>query len=274
MRVTILYLLGLLALMSFIWVTFSGFKVLALFLICVFIGILILTHCDLLILLFIGAREIQDDDYPILAQIVSQEAYKLSVLKPKLFFYHGHIDRAFVFHQGRRIHLVLGKSLLQSYSEFELRAIVFELLLQAKKKMASKKTKMTFMLIFLMGIIHFVVSMLFKILPFPRLKQAIMWFIFYSIYPPLEVIFKLVIGQGYFKKLSSYLQNFQVESENWEAVKSRLSSPDVMKSLSYKKLMIFFNLSHRDSFQNIFVLESLPHEWDALTGLSEKSSVS
>lgn len=262
MRATIFLLVSFAILGVFLWITLSG----ALFiigclgaLVCLVITI---GYQDTMLLFLLGAREVRSSDEKNFFEAASQESYKLAVPMPRLYFYNGTLERAFVFQNRANISLVLNKSLLEKSSPDELKAICFELLLQVKKGMAPKRTRSMFLLGFFSWIIHSFLGLFINLVPFKDVRRAADWFINFLFHPVLEFIFKLIMGVKYFRKLEQYLVDYPKEKELLDRVGLKLRRPYSYYSLPSRKLLELYSVNRSRHFQNIMVLEFLPHEWD------------
>lgn len=264
MRATLVLLLTAIILGLFLWITLSGASFvfgLALWLIFLVITI---GYSDTLLLYLLGAREVRSSDEKEFFEAASQEAYKLSVSMPRLYFYNGSLERAFVLQNRKNISVILSKALLEKCTFQELSAISFELLLQVKKGMAPKRTKTMFILGFLAWVIHSVVGLLVSLIPFKDVRKASDWMLSYLLHPLLDFLFKLMMGESYFKKLQFSLNDFLFEKDQLERVGMKLRKPYDYYSLPSRKLLELSAVSKSRHFQNILALEFLPHEWDYL----------
>lgn len=264
MRATLFLLLSFAFLALFLWVTLSG----ALFFMgCLFTLILLVItvgYQDTMLLFLLGAREVRSSDEKIFFEAASQESYKLAVPMPRLYFYNGSLERAFIFQTRYNVSLVLNKHLLEKSSSEELKAICFELLLQAKKGMASKRTRSMFFLGFFSWIIHSFLGLFMNLLPFKEVRKAADWFINFLFHPVLEVLFKMIMGEKYFRKLEQLLEDYPEEKELLARVGLKLRKPYSYYSLPSRKLLVLQSVNRSRHFQNILALEFLPHEWDFL----------
>jgi hypothetical protein len=262
MRATLFLLLSFVFLGLFLWTTLSG----ALFFLGCLFGLILLVitvgYQDTMLLFLLGAREVRSSDEKIFFEAASQESYKLAVKMPRLYFYNGSLERAFVFQTRYSVSLVLNKVLLEKASADELKAICFELLLQVKKGMAPKRTRSMFFLGFFSWIIHSFLGLFINLLPFKDVRRAADWFINFLFHPVLEVLFKLLLGEAYFKKLEQFLGDYPEEKELLARVGLKLRRPYSYYSLPSRKLLELQSVNKSRHFQNIMALEFLPHEWD------------
>jgi hypothetical protein len=269
MRISLLLTIFYLFLGLFLWVTLSG----ALFALAASIYFVLLViaigYSDTAVLFFLGARELRSSDVQIFFEASSQEAYKLSVPQPKLYFYNGTLERAFILQNKQSLSLVLSKSLLDTCGEDELTAICFELLLQVKKGMAPKRTRVMFFLGLISWIAHTIVSLFLLLIPVKEVRQASDWFLNYLLHPWLSFLFGLILSESYFRKLALHLQDFPLEKEKLKRVGLRLRKADQLYSLPSRKLIELTSVTRSRSFQNILTLEFLPHEWDFLFNAEE-----
>jgi hypothetical protein len=264
MRVTLFLIILTCFLGLFLWITLSG----ALF----FLGSLLLLlfiiisigYSDTAILFFLGAREIKSSDEPDFYAAAAQEAYKLAVSQPNLYFYNGALERAFVLQNKKSISLVLSKDLLEICTKEELAAISFELLIQVKKNLASKRTKVMFVVGVVSWFAHGLMELLVKIFPFQSFRQSMNWLLNYLLQPWLELIFKITLSEKYFRKLESLLKEYPLENDLLLRVGSKLRRPKEIYSLSSRKIIEFSSANKNRHFQNILALEFLPHEWDLI----------
>jgi hypothetical protein len=272
MRASFLIFLGFLFLASYLWVTLEGSFLVTVFLIFILMFVFTISYADSLLLFLLSARELRSSDEKPFFQAAFQEAYKLAVPMPRLYFYNGYLERAFVFHNNDNISIVLNKVLLENSSQYELKAICFELLLQVKKGMATKRTKSMFILGFISWTTHSFVSLVMKLIPLKDVRMAADWFVGYLLHPVLDLIFSMVMGKNYFKKLGQYIDEFPHEKELLEHFGLKLRRTIPNDSLTHKKILEFYSLKKNDQYQNIITLEFLPHEWDFFFKHSELKS--
>lgn len=262
MRATLFLFTSFLILGLFLWTTLSG-ALLVLGSIFILLGlILAIGHADTTILFLLGAREVRSGDETDFFEAAAQEAYKLAVPQPKLYFYNGSLERGFVFQHQSAVSLVLNRTTLEHADQSELSAICFGLLLQVKKGMAPKRTKVMFILGMISWLFHGCAKLISSLIPIKELNRVSGWVFTYFLYPWLDFIFKLVLGMSYFKRLDSYLMEYPEEKERLRRVGLKLRRPVEIYSLPSKKLMEFSAAWRSPSFQNILSLELLPHEWD------------
>lgn len=264
MRATLFLMFSFIFLGLFLWTTLSG----ALFLLGCLIWLILLVitvgYQDTMLLFLLGAREVRSSDEKNFFEAASQEAYKLSVVMPRLYFYNGTLERAFVFQTRYNVSIVLSKALLEKASSDELKAICFELLMQVKKGMAPKRTRSMFFLGFFSWIIHSFLGLFINLLPFKDLRRGADWFINYLFHPVMDFLFNLIMGESYFRKLEQFLSDYPEEKERLKRVGMRLRPPYTYYSLPSRKLLELHSVSRSRHFQNIMALEFLPHEWDYL----------
>jgi hypothetical protein len=271
MRASLFLFLAAIIVGVYFWVTWSGvFLFLGLGALLVFIVITI-GYPDTFLLFLLGARELRSSDEKIFFGAASQEAYKLAVPMPRLYFYDGSLERAFVFQRGPFISLVLNRSLLENSSRDELNAISFQLLLQVRKGMASKRTKCTFIIGFLIWIYRSILEVFLRLIPIRNLRKPTEFFLNYLLAPVLDLLFKVTMGKNYFKKLEQYLSEFPDEKTVLRNVGLKLRKPHSYDSLPSRKMMELQAVIKNKHFQNILALEFLPHEWDYLFRVSEIS---
>jgi hypothetical protein len=269
MRINVLFFIGLALTILFFWTMLSGAWLLVVYCILAF-GIFVATgYPDTTILYILGAREVRSDDEESFFTAATQEAYKLAVPLPNLYFYNGSFERGFVLQNKQKVSLVLSRSLLIHAHPAELSAICFELLLQVKKGMASKRTKVMFLLGIKSWLVHAITRILTAFIPSREVKQAIAWLINYLLHPWLSFVFKLTMGKRYFKRLQSFLAEFPKEKEMREKVMLKLNHPIELAHLPSKKLIELTSSNRSRHFQNILALELLPHEWDSLPSFQE-----
>lgn len=247
---------------AFLWVILSGALLMigSAFLLLAFV--ITIGYPDKAILFFLGARELRSRDEVAFSKTASQEAYKLAVPVPVLYFYSGSMDRGFVLQNKSVVSLVLSRSLLESLSESELHAVCFELLLQVKKGMAPKRTKVMFLLGSVSWAFHSVVSLITRLIPSPEVRAAFDWVLSYLLHPALELLFRLCLGTGYFRRLGTYLEEYPSELELLQRFGMKLREPETLYSLPSRKLQEFSAVSRSRQFRGILALEFLPHEWD------------
>jgi hypothetical protein len=252
-------ILGLLLLPALSGVLFVGGLILWLLMIVISGG-----YQDTTLLFLLGAREVRASDQKHFFEAASQEAYKLAVPMPRLYFYNGTLERAFLFQTRQSVSVVLNKSLLDKASLDELHAICFELLLQVKKGLAPKRTRTMFMLASVTLVTHSFVGLFINLIPVKEIRRSCDWFVNYFFNPGLEFLFNLIMGEKYFRKLEQYLNEYPVEKELLMKVGLKLRRPYSYYSLPSRKILELQATGRNRSFQNIMTLEFLPHEWDYL----------
>jgi len=264
MRVTLFLFILCCLLGAILWACLSGallFLGLAVLLVFVIISI---GYTDTAILFILGAREVRSADEAEFHAASAQEAYKLAVHRPRLYFYNGSLERAFVLQNKKSISLVMSKDLLDICSNDELAAICFELLLQVKKNLAAKRTKVMFVIGVASWTSHAMVDVLTKIIPKNEFAKAMNWLMFYLMHPWLDLFFKFSLGESYFKKLSNLINEYPYENDLLQKVGAKLRSNNEIYSLSSRKLVQFSSVNKSRHYQNIITLEFLPHEWDLI----------
>lgn len=269
MRASLLLFLTFITLGLFAWVNFSGFLLGITSLLVLVFSVITAGYPDTLLLFLLGARELRSSDEKVFFEAASQEAYKLSVSMPRLYFYNGTLERAFVFQTRGDVSLVLNKGLLNKASKDELRAICFELLIQVKKGMAPKRTKCMFALGFINWIVLSMVGIVSIIIPAKEFKKSLEWVVNFLLNPGLEVIHQLILGSSYFNRLQNHINEYPSEKILLNQVGLKLRKPQEYYSLPTRKLMELYAVSKSRQFQNIMALEFLPHEWDYLFRSSE-----
>lgn len=273
MRITILLFTFLATLALLLWVTTSGF-IFGLGAVVLLVFTLIsIGYTDSALLFFLGAREVKSMEEGRFHAASIQEAYKLAVAEPRLYSYNGSLDRAFVVQCRKGIGLVVAKDLLEVCTQEELSAISFELLLQVKKNLASKRTKAMFLVGAILWISHLFVEILFKIVPIKEVKIYLNWFFHYLLKPWLDFIFQITIGKSYFSKLERYLKDYPVENDLLHKVGAKIKKSEELQSFSTKKLIEFSSLNKSRHFQRIISLEFLPHEWDTIFSAAPENRV-
>jgi hypothetical protein len=264
MRATLLIIVFLSLMSSFLWVNLSGSLFILGYLIWLVLVVITIGYSDTMVLFMLGAREIRSSDEQGFFEACSQQSYKLSVPMPKLYFYNGSLERAFVLQNRDKISVVLDKSLLEKADQEELHAITFELLLQVKKGMAPKRTKSMFVLGFMSWMIHSVFGLLLALIHVKDISRAVDWFFNFLINPTLDVMFKLIVGRGYYRKLQALISDYPYEKSLLEKVGLKLRNPHPYQSLPSRKLLEMSSLYKSRHFQSVMALEFLPHEWDYL----------
>jgi len=262
MRVTLFLLFSFLILGLFLVITFSAASLAILGLVYVIMVVITVGYSDTVLLYLLGARELRSSDERIFFEAASQEAYKLAVSMPRLYFYNGSLERAFIFQTRSALSIVLNKRLLEKSSPDELHAICFELLLQVKKKMASKRTKSMFLLGSISWFVHAIGSLIIRLIPNKEFHKVIDWVSNFLLHPFLDFMFRILMGRGYYKKLGNLLSQFPKERELLDRVGLKLRRPDSYYSLPSRKLLELAAIYKSRHYQNIISLEFLPHEWD------------
>lgn len=262
MRVNLILLLSTVVFGLFLWVTLSGASLVLAGLFLVLFVVITLGYPDKAILFFLGAREVRSRDEALFFKTAAQEAYKLAVAMPHLYFYNGSVERGFVLQNKNTISLILSKNILHTVSETELHAICFELLLQVKKGMAVKRTKVMFVLGSLSWMAHSLVALIAKIIPMREVRESLNWVLNFLLHPALDFLFSFTLGQGYFKKLTGFVEQYPYEKELLMKLGLKLQEPSGLYSLPTRKLQEFSSASRSGHYQNILAMEFLPHEWD------------
>ncbi len=273
MRINLLFFIALALTILFVWTMLSGAWMVIAYCVLAFCLFVALGYSDTTILYILGAREVRSDDEENFFTAAAQEAYKLAVPLPSLYFYNGSFERGFVLQNRQKVSLVLSRSLLTHAHSAELSAICFELLLQVKKGMAPKRTKVMFLLGTKSWLIHAITQILTSLIPSREIKQSAAWVINYLLHPWLSFVFKLSMGKRYFKKLHNLLADFPKEKEMRERVMLKLNHPIELAHLPSKKLIELTSSNRSRHFQNILALELLPHEWDSLPSSQENIRV-
>jgi hypothetical protein len=269
MRITLFMLVLMLIGALFLWAIFSGALLWGLMSAYLLFIVLTFSYSDIAILFFLGAREIRSGHGHKLYEAAAQSAYKLAVRAPKLYFYNGSLDRAFVLQNGERISLVLNKDLIDSSQASELAAICFELLLQVKKGMASKRTKVMYMLGLVSWVAHALTGLLLTLIPFKEVRRCCDVALSYVLYPWLDMLFSLTLGRGFFRKIAQHLADYPAERELLNRVGLKLRRTDDIYSLPTKKMLQISSVTRSRHYQNILALEVLPHEWDFIFAKEE-----
>lgn len=264
MRATLLLLLAFGLSGLFFWVRFSGVWFVILAVIWLIFSIISVGYRDAWILFLLGAREVRASDEKGFFEAASQEAYKLAVQMPRLYFYNSPLERVFILQAGSRTSIVANKGFLETCSSSDLVAISFQLLLQVKKRMAAKRTKA----MFVVGLISWLFNSIFNLILLPvshtDFERSVKWALNFILHPFLGSLFKFMIGEGYYKKLYRYLEMFPNEKYLVDNLGLKLRKPENYFSLPSRKVLEFANLYKSRHFQNILSLEFLPHEWDYL----------
>lgn len=264
MRVTLFMLVFSLILVPVLWVTLSGALLVLGGLVYLLFLVILLGYADTAILFFLGAREIKSGDDENYHAAALQEAYKLSVHQPKLYFYNGALERSFVLQNRGNISLVLSRELLEICGREELAAICFELLLQVKKRLAIKRTRTMFIIGFLAWVSHAFTGLLLKLVPAKEVHTAVNWLVNFLLFPWINFLFRILLGGSYFRKLNQLLEEFPLEKELLRKVGTKLRKPREIYSLTSRKWIEMRTLNRSRHFQNITTLEFLPHEWDMI----------
>jgi hypothetical protein len=264
MRAKFLLFLLLLFISLILWVFLSGtWFLIALTILAVFI-VISAVYNDTFILFSLGAREVKSDDQSYFYAAALQEAYKLAVGRPRLYFFNGALGRAFVLQNHSRVNLVLHKELLESCTKEELSALCFELLLQIKHHQAIKRTRVMYLIGLISWFSHSIIDLIGKILPFKEIDRSLNWLVQYLLYPWLEIIFKLTLGKKYFRKIQTQLDDYPNELDLIRKVGIKIGDPLKQNHLTSRKILEFSGLNRSRQFQNILLLEMMPHEWDLI----------
>ena len=272
MRSTLILLLTFILLGVFLWINLSGALLLFAALGWLFLVVLSVAYTDTIVLYLLGAREVRSSDQGEFFEAASQEAYKLGVRMPRLYFYNGTMERAFVLQNGPTTSIVLNKSLLDKCSTEELSGVCFELLLQVKKGMAPKRTRVMFFLGSIAWAIHSMFALILMLIPIKEVKQAVGWFLNYFLHPTLDFLFKMILGGSYFKKLENALRDYPREKDLLDHAGLKFRRPVSYYSLPSRRLLEISSGYKSRHFQRILALEFLPHEWDYLFTQGDLSS--
>jgi hypothetical protein len=273
MRVNLLFILFPCLVGLLFWGTLSGiFFGLGMMMLTVLIVITI-GYMDTVLLFLLGAREVKSTEEADYHSAAMQEAYKLAVAQPRLYVYNGTLERAFVIQNRESVGLVVSKAILRICSKDELAAICFELLLQVKNHHAIKRTKVMFLIGASSWILQGTAQVLAKIVPFNDFRLSINWLIYFLINPWFEIIYKLTIGEKYFRVLENQLKDFPAENNLLLKVGSKLTTHGEIYSLTSKKLIELLAYNKSRQYQSIITLEFLPHEWDFLFNQKLRSRV-
>lgn len=272
MRASLLLIVFFIIFGLFLWSTLSGaLFFLSLLAFTVFIIISIYYH-DIAVLFFLGARGIRasssQDDFALASK---QESYKLSISQPNLYFYNGTLGRAFVLQNGKTISLVIDKLLLEKLNKDDFSALCFLLLLQTKKGMAKKRSRILFILGFISWLVHSFTGLAVRLIPGKEIKQSFFWLTNYLLQPLLSFLFQVLLGDSYFKKLEQLLSEFTSEFALIKNLGLKLELPTYLKSLPSRKLLELLSIQKSQSYQTILSLECLPHEFDIL--FTEKGQI-
>jgi hypothetical protein len=270
---------------NFILIIFAGLSLLMTLLftagiwtsiVLVFIALFLIismAYADSAILFFLGARGLKRADEAKFHHASAQEAYKLAVPAPRLYFYNGTLDRAFVLEGRGEISLVLSKDLLENCNLEEISAICFALLLQVKKNLVKKRNKTLFLIGLISWISSAVIEILSKLFRHKHLKLSLNWMSAYLLRPWLEIIYKISIGEKYFQKIKKNLSEYPAEASHLMRAAGKIYRPDELDSFSSKKIWEYSSLGKNANFQRIISLELLPHEWDFIFKPETKTSV-
>lgn len=256
------------------WLFLSGSILVIAMLMLVLLVLVVWNYADKAILYFLGAREIMSSDEPNFFQEATQQAYKLSIKTPSLYFYNGLFERAFVLQNGEDVSLVLSRSLLDRAGKNELSVICFSLLLQVKKRMAPARTKSMLILGLMTWLVHGLGSIVAILIPSKNFKESVFLLLNFFLHPWLRLNFKLLIGERYFKRLGNYLTDFPEENNELTHFYLKIRHPNEIFSHPSRRLIELFSSQRSSHYQNVLSLELLPHEWDYYQqhqeGLSDK----
>ncbi len=221
----------------------------------------------------LGAREIRGDDQSSYFESASQEAYKLSLQRPKIYVYEGVFERGYVLQNNKNISLVLDRSFLNRVSKNELSGVCFALLIQAKHGLATNRTKA--MLIF--GSISWIVNGLGKLLglfiPSRYFRLSINWFLVLMFYPLIQSLFSMMVGNNYLIKAFQLLDEYPDELRNLKLATMKLKNNSELYSITSRKLIEIASASKTSTYKNTLTLDVLPHEWDEFYIKQDKLSV-
>lgn len=268
------FLLVLTAFLGLIlWVTLSGALFILGALLFLFFIVITVGYSDTAILYFLGAREIKSRDEEDFHTAAVQEAYKLAVPIPRLYFYNGSLERGFILQNRSSVSIVLSKELLKMCNREELSAICFELLFQVKKGLAVKRTKVMFIIGLISWLFHTLTSVILSLIPIKEVRQTTDWFVGYVVNPWLDLLFSFTLGDKYFRKIQNYLADYPLEQDMLSKVGAKLRKPMEARSLPSRKLIEIAALGKNRHYQSILSLEFLPHEWDVMFDRKVEASV-
>jgi len=245
---------------SLLWL--EGFWIgLSLLSIC-FLLIVTVLYTDAALLFFLGARGIKRADEAKFHLASAQEAYKLALPVPRLYFYNGSFDRAFVFQARGDISLVLSKDLLDNCTSDEIAAICFSLLLQVKKNLVKKRNKTIFIMTFVSWISNGIIETIGQVLKISYVKISLDWLSNFLLKPWLDFFYKISLGERHFLQVKKALMDYPIEAEMLKKVSGKINRPEEIDSFSSRKLLEYSALGKNRHFQRIINIELLPHEWD------------
>jgi hypothetical protein len=262
MRINFLILIfvSLMVLASLLWL--EGFWVGLSFVIIGFLLVITVFYTDAALLFFLGARGIKRADEAKFHLASAQEAYKLALPVPRLYFYNGSFDRAFVFEARGDISLVLSKDLLDNCTSEEIAAICFSLLLQVKKNLVKKRNKTIFIMTFIAWISNGLIEMIGQLLKIKYVRLSLNWLSNFLLKPWLDFFYKISLGERYFLQIKKALMDYPIEAEMLKKVAGKINRPDEIDSFSSRKLLEYSAIGKNRHFQRIINIELLPHEWD------------
>ncbi len=263
MRAIILTLFFYLIIGTILTISFMDYSLLGLFLLVLGMALVSWLYADKAILFFLGAREVTGGDQPQFYNAALQEAYKLGVPLPKTYIYEGNFERGFVLQNKKNVSLIISRSFLKKVKDFELSGMCFALLLQVKNRQARKRTRVLYLVGGVSWLVNSVCSFTSGFIPFKEIRNSIEWIFTYFLYPFLEIIFRLTLGESYFRVLDEDLAKYPDDYRALKLAVLKFNKPDEIYSLASKKTLQFHIATKTTNLKNILALELLPHEWDS-----------
>lgn len=202
---------------------------------------------DKWLLHFFQAREAARAEYPVLAQILDNQAYKLSMPTPYLYTYNGFFPRAYAFARFRRAVLVLERGMLDEATSHEMEALLFNLCLQVKEKIAAKNT---------FSYLAFA-AWWFPFLKLSSRRNAVVWLGQFVLLPFAAMTYEIGEPSRSHKRFLNVFLGYEKEAETLSGFMARLRPPRLRGEWGRTMAFRLAAANHGPRERLILALESL-----------------
>ncbi|MCO4753630.1 MAG: hypothetical protein KC478_04075, partial [Bacteriovoracaceae bacterium] len=137
-----------------IFLTFNGALRGGMFILWFCAWVICYLYIDKIILFFLGAREIIDNDFQELFQQLKSETYKRFEKQPKIYLYSGRSLKCFVFDSRNEWSVVLDRKLASRLNSEQTKALVDYLVRYKKTSAPWRLTKSLGLVILTIGVIY------------------------------------------------------------------------------------------------------------------------
>ncbi len=269
MRIRLFFFILGLGILAFILWSFSGLNLgLALTVWALFV-ILAVKFPDKTVLSFLRARQWQSADQIEIFEAIQNQAYKLDLPVPEIYTYHGFFQRAYVFTKGQKQTLVFDKNLITKLSPKEIGVLSFFLLLEAKAGISGKRTFVFYIAGATQTLIHIPVKLLSKLQKHNKFSEALQWWEDYLIAPWLELMFKIFLGNKFFKEVKKQIQKYPYEVNELKIIQHKLMSTTELTSFTHRGT---YRLGHQGRSLGkklVLLFEFFPHEIEQVWAINE-----